>query len=191
MNKPNKFCVFYTETNGLHKSNEPISKKKLYNYARMVSLHYIIGYYNEKNKEFITDKEVYYIVNPRTMYINEESTKYNNIDINIAKEKGKDIEFILNTFKKDLENINILISHNVDFHLKTILNEILRYNVIIEFNNFLIIDTNSFFHENKYIKLFDLASNLKNKKFLKKKKIDIILLIFLKLYIKFKKSIAK
>jgi len=185
----NTICFFYTETNGLHKSTEPITKKKLYNYARLVSLHYIIGHYNEKKKNFVINKEVYHIVNPRTMYINEESIKYNNIDITIAKEKGKDIDYILNEFKKDLENVDILISHNVDFHLKTILNEILRYNVIIEFNNFLIIDTSSFYHENKYIKLFVLAENLNIEKYKDKKKVEIIMLIFFKLYKNFKKSI--
>lgn len=190
MSTYNNICIFYTETNGLHKSNAPITKKKLYNYARLVSLHYIIGYYDEKKKQFITNKEIYHIVNPRTMYINDQSVKYNNIDIDIARKKGKDIEVILNNFKKDLEDVEILISHNIDFHLKTILNEVLRYNVIIEFNNFLIIDTNSFFHDYKYIKLNDLANNLKIKNFEEKQKVEIILLIFFKLYIKFKKSIT-
>jgi len=185
----NKVCFLYTETNGLHKTNENITKKKLYNYARLVSLHYIIGYYNEKSNEFETCKNVYNIVNPRTMYINEESVKYNKIDINIAREKGKDIEYILNNFKKDLENVNIIISHNIDFHLKTILNEVLRYNIIIEFNKFMIIDTNSFYHNYKYIKLNELAENLKIKNYKDKNKIDILILVFFKLYKNFKKSI--
>ncbi len=41
-------CFIYTDTNGLHKCNDFVSTKKLYKYARLIAMHYIIGEYTDK-----------------------------------------------------------------------------------------------------------------------------------------------
>jgi hypothetical protein len=42
-----RLCFIYTETTGLHQTNKDVSKKELFNYARMVTLNYIIGYFKD------------------------------------------------------------------------------------------------------------------------------------------------
>ena len=44
-----RICFLYTETNGLHKSNDDVEKKNLYYYARLVTLNYEIGIVNDLN----------------------------------------------------------------------------------------------------------------------------------------------
>ena len=51
-----RICFIYTETTGLHQTNYPVSKKKLYTFARLVSLNYNFGYL--KNNEFIREKKI-------------------------------------------------------------------------------------------------------------------------------------
>ena len=41
---PKNICFVYVETNGLHKTDENISKKNMFKFARPVCLNYIIGY---------------------------------------------------------------------------------------------------------------------------------------------------
>ena len=54
-----RICFLYTETTGLHQSNYPVSKKKLYTFARMVSINYIIGYLKDNNVR-IWDPKVFF-----------------------------------------------------------------------------------------------------------------------------------
>ena len=58
MSKSRKICVIYTETNGLHSTNENVIKKNLYAFARLVVLNYEIGY-KEGNKYISTKKYSY------------------------------------------------------------------------------------------------------------------------------------
>ena len=41
---PRLVCFIYTQTNGLHNSNEFVTKKNMFEFARPVSLNYVIGY---------------------------------------------------------------------------------------------------------------------------------------------------
>ena len=41
---PRLVCFIYTQTNGLHGSNEFVTKKNMFEFARPVSLNYVIGY---------------------------------------------------------------------------------------------------------------------------------------------------
>ena len=184
-----RICFIYTETTGLHQTNEPVSKKKLFEFARMVSLNYEIGFV--KNNEFVQEIKVRQIVKPRCMVIPEETVTYHGITQQIANKKGKDPEELLNQFKTDLKNVDIIVSHNVDFHLKTILAEAVRYNINLDFSNYVIVDTISFYHGFGFIKLKDLASklSLKNIPESNDNNVELIKNVFLKLYVKFKKSI--
>jgi DNA polymerase III epsilon subunit-like protein len=177
----NKLCIIYVETNDLHSDIEEIViKKNLYCFARLVSLKYEIGYV--ENDEFISLKKVISIVKPRCMYITEESIKKHGITNEIAKKQGIEIEQILNTFIKDLKDVNIVISHNINFHFKTILAEYIRYNIKFSFTDFDIIDTINFYHKLDNPSLSNLYNYLFPNNDKPQDKIDIIKLCFLKLY---------
>ena len=50
-----RICFLYTETTGLHQTNETITKKNLFCFARLVVLNYEIGVY--KNGEYTIEKQ--------------------------------------------------------------------------------------------------------------------------------------
>lgn len=183
-----RICFLYTETTGLHQVNKNVSKKELFGYARMVTLNYEIGYV--KDKEFIQEKMLKQIVKPRCMVIPQETVEYHGITQQIANKKGLDPELVINQFKDELKTVDIIVSHNVDFHLRTILAEAVRYNIILDFNKFVIIDTINFFHSFGFIKLKELASKLGIKQILEtnESNVELIRDVFFKLYSKFKKS---
>ena len=185
-----KICFLYTETTGLHNSYKPVSKKELYNLARMVSLNYEIGYLEDST--YIQEKAVRIIAKPRTMFIPKETEVFHNISQELALKEGTDPEEIIHTLKNDLEEykVSILVSHNVDFHLKTILGEVVRYNVILDVSKYIIIDTVSFYHSYGMIKLKELATKLKVKDIPENTSEypELIRNVFFKLYKKFTKE---
>ena len=83
----------------------------------------------------------------------EKSIKIHGITNEIAQEKGEDIEQTLNNFLKDLSDVNIIVSHNAVFHLRTIQGELIRYNIQFNFKKYIIIDTISFQHNLSFPKL--------------------------------------
>ena len=186
-----KICFLYTETTGLHKTNNMVSKKYLYNYVRMVTLNYMIGTYD--NNIFIPTKNERIIVKPRCMFIPKDTEKFHGINQQLALEKGTDPKIVIEQFKKNIENIDVIVSHNVDFHFKTILAEAVRYNINLDLSKYTIIDTISFFHTYGFIKLRDLAMNLKIKNISESNNmtVEIIKDVFFKLYEKFEKSVTK
>jgi DNA polymerase III epsilon subunit-like protein len=184
-----RICFLYTETTGLHQTNYPVSKKKLYTFARLVSINYIIGYL--KDNEFIQEKKVRKIAKPRCMFIPEETIEYHGITQDIAISQGIDPEIIINELKEDLKSVNIVVSHNVDFHIKTIQAEAVKYNISLDFSNFIIVDTINFYHSYGFTKLKELASKLsiKNISETNENNVELIKNVFLKLYVKFQKFV--
>lgn len=183
-----KLCFLYTETTGLHQVNENVSKKKIFAFARIVTLNYEIGYV--KDKEFIQEKKVRLIAKPRSMFIPKETEEYHGITQEMAIKQGVDPEQIINQFKDDLKNVDIIVSHNVDFHLRTIFAEAVRYNINLDLTKFVIIDTISFQHNFGFIKLKELANKVgvKNIPTSNESNVELIRDVFFKLYAKFKKS---
>ena len=176
-----RICFLYTETNGLHQTNQFVSKKNLFEFARLVVLNYEIGY--RENNKFVSTKKVRSIIKPRCMNISDESIKIHGITMEQANLEGNEIETVLDTFSKDLSDVSIIISHNVEFHLKTIMGEFVRYNKPFTFTNFIVIDTISFYHTMSFPKLnilYDKIITKKTKKVLTN--MDKIRLVFLKLY---------
>ena len=183
----NTLCIIYVETNDLHSDiNEPLIKKNLHYFARLVSLRYEIGYV--KDDKFISLKKVMSIVKPRCMYITDEAIKKHGITNEIAESKGIEIEQILNTFIKDLKDVDIIIIHNIYQHLDTILAEYIRYNIKFSFSDFIIIDTKSFYHKLDNPSLSNLYNYLFPNDNKYQDKIDIIKTCFLKLYDGYEKS---
>tara|TARA_A100001015_G_scaffold129909_1_gene144137 strand:- start:666 stop:1247 length:582 start_codon:yes stop_codon:yes gene_type:complete len=187
---PKLVCFLYTQTNGLHNSNDFVSKKNLFEFARPVSLNYIIGY--REGKDFVETKKEKFIFKPDCLNISEESEKLHGISISIAKEKGIDPEEIMNTFKKDIKNVSVLVSHNLPFHIKALQVECFRNCVSIDFSNYILIDTINFHHNLEYPKLKELSNHLLKKDYSEKKQSYNLVLIkkcFLKLYSQYEKSI--
>ena len=181
-------CFIYTETNGLHSTNDNVIKKNLYSFARLVVLNYEIGY--KLDNKFISTKSIRTIIKPRCMYISDESIKIHGITMDIANNEGIDIEIVLENLIKDLNDVSVIISHNIDFHLKTIIAELVRYNKPFSFKNYIIIDTISFYHNITFPKLDMLYNTLiksKSKKTITN--LDKIKLCFLKLYEDYEKSL--
>lgn len=181
-----RLCFIHTDTNGLHMHKGDVNKKKLYCYARLVRLNYEIGIF--KDNQFHLEKSQQIIAKPRCMLIPDDIVKYHGITQDYAEKNGINPEDILQIFRNDIKNVDIIISHSIDFHLKTILAEALKYNIPIDFNNYVIIDINSFYHSYGLLKLQDLAKKIKLKE-INKSNIELIRDIFFKLYIKFEKSI--
>ena len=51
---PKNICLIYVETNGVHKTDEIVSKKNMFKFARPICLNYIIGY--KQGDEFVEIK---------------------------------------------------------------------------------------------------------------------------------------
>ena len=183
-----RLCFIYTETTGLHQTNKDVSKKELFNYARMVSLNYIIGY--KKDDEFVEEKRVRSIVRPRSMYIPKETEQFHGITQDYAMANGINPDVIIKKLKDDIMDVNVIVSHNIDFHLRTILSEAVRYNIVIDFAPYVIVDTINFYHTDNYIKLKDLVTKLKIKT-ISDDTVENIKNVFFKLYKKFEKSLKK
>jgi DNA polymerase III epsilon subunit-like protein len=190
MTKSRNMCFIYTETNGLHSTHDDVIKKNLYSIARLVVLNYEIGY--RENNKFISTKKVRSIIKPRCMNISDESLKIHGITMEHAEKEGLEIETVLSTFYKDLSDVSIIVSHNIEFHMKTLIGEFIRYNIVFTFKNFIIIDTISFYHKDSYPKLEILYDKL----FLAKKSskkvanLEMIKKCFLNLYETYENSVS-
>ena len=188
-----RLCFIYTETNGLHqsKSTDIVNKKKLHCYARLVALNYEIGTF--VNNEFILEKKIRQIIKPRCMIIPLETVEYHGITQEYACVNGIDPEQVISIFLSDIKNVDIIISHNIDFHFKTILAEAVKYNILIDFNNYIVIDTISFYHSYGFIKLKELAIKLHIKDIKESNDFNVELIknVFFKLYVKYEKSLNK
>jgi DNA polymerase III epsilon subunit-like protein len=111
--------------------------------------------------------------------------KIHGIDRELAEEEGEDNVLVMNEFKDDLKGVSVIVSHSLDFHIKTVQYENLRARVKIDFSKYLLIDTMSFYHNIKNPKLKDLAKELLNKDYSKKENVYNLILIkkcFMKLY---------
>ena len=118
------------------------------------------------------------------------------IDDKKAYKKGSKLEDVLEELKKDLYNIDIVVSHNIIFHLRTIQAECLRKKVYIDFSRHKLIDTIDFHHKLSYPKLEELYCQLakKDKKSIKKSrsyKVTMLKKIFEELYNRHEKSALK
>jgi hypothetical protein len=177
----NKVCIIYTSTNGLHQTYDNVSKKNMYGIARLIALSYSIGYYDKDNK-YIEEKRVNKILTPKSITFCQEALKFHKISREEADKKGECSNLIIKNLKEELkkEKVKIIISHNLEFHLKTIQAECFRTCTIIDFSKYILIDTISFQHSYSYPKLVDLEKKLKVTK--SKNTIDSISKVFGNLY---------
>ena len=173
-----KVCIIHTETTGLHElRNEKVYNKNLFGFARLVCFHWIIVT-RDSDDNFTVEKKQKFII------------KFHGISQEIALKKGTEIEHVLDTFKSDLIDVNIIVSHSLEFHLKAVQAELVRYNKAINFNKYILIDLNSFEHNIVPTTLQNLSKQLL-KKDLKDKTlvVDYICELFFKLYNEYEKKI--
>ena len=167
-----RLCFLYTQTtHDSHQTDDDITKKNLFCFARPISINYIIGHI--KNNEFVLENKVMQTCSPRCL--------------NIPPNNGIDSEIIIQELKNNIKNVDIIISHNVNFHIKTIIAEALKYNIMIDFNKHVIVDTINFYHKYGPLELKDLATKCKipyEDDYLK-----VIQNVFFKLYSKYVKSL--
>jgi DNA polymerase III epsilon subunit-like protein len=186
---PRLVCFIYTQTNGLHNSNEFVSKKNMFEFARPVSLHYIIGY--KQGDDFIETKKEKFIFKPDCLFISPESEKIHGISLEKAEKKGTHPGEIMNKLKLDLKNVSVIVSHNLPFHIKALQVECFRNCVNIDFSNHILIDT-MYFNHNHSKKLKELSEIILKKDYSNKKSsynLTLIKKCFLKLYQNYEKNI--
>lgn len=183
-----KLCFIHTETTGLHKLfNEQVYKKNLYGYARMVNFSWSIGY--RKDNKFVKEKSESFIIKPRCLYIPDDCVKFHGISQEIALEKGHEITKVLDKFISDIKTVDIIISHNLEFHLKTVQAELVRYNKPVDFNKYILIDINHFEHEIQPLTLSNLIKVVLSKEYNKSNVVENISELFIKFYNDYEKNI--
>lgn len=188
-----------TETNGLHKKyfkktkcgmieeipNIEKNKKNLYLFANLISINYSIGIYtNNKFDEKINKK---FLFNPKKFVFSNDGEKIHGYSKEHLLKKGKSGYEILNEFINDIKHVNFIIFHCADYHIKAIQAELIRNCILFDFNNYKIIDINSFNHNLIFPSLKTLAETYLTK--ISKNKLKIIRKIFFKLYNNYIESI--
>ena len=119
----NKICFIYTDTNGIHDTIENVSTKNLYNYARVIAIHYSIGSYD---KVYIEEKKCKIILKPDTINFNLSYIVKHNITSEIAEKEGIENSIAIQQFKTDIKNVNIIISYDLSHHIRALQVECIR-----------------------------------------------------------------
>jgi len=148
-----KICFLYTDTNGLHKTNDFVSTKNLYKFARLIAIHYMIGEYDGTLKNVINKN---LILKPKTIYFDKTAQSFHKISMEDAESKGIDNNKIITELKNDLSDVNIIISFGLPFHIKAIQVECFRTAIEINFGKYILIDMSSFGHSYDYPKFADM-----------------------------------
>lgn len=150
-----KICFLYTDTNGLHKTNDFVSTKNLYKFARLIAIHYMIGEYNNTNV-ITNQKFVDIILKPKTIYFDKVAQSFHKITMEDADAKGIDNNKAISELKNDLSDVKIIVGHSLPFHIKAIQSECFRTAIDINFGKYILIDTISFGHSYEHPKFADM-----------------------------------
>ncbi len=152
-----KICFIYTDTNGLHKTNDFVSTKNLYKFARLIAIHYMIGEYNSSLKNVITNQKcINVILKPKTIYFDKVAQSFHNITMEDASTKGIDNNIAITELKNDLSDVKIIIGYSLPFHIKAIQSECFRTAIEINFGKYILIDMMSFGHSYEHPKFADM-----------------------------------
>ncbi len=152
-----KICFIYTDTNGLHKTNDFVSTKNLYKFARLIAIHYMIGEYNGSLKNTITNQRfINIILKPKTIYFDKVAQSFHNITMEDASNKGIDNNIAITELKNDLNDVKIIIGYSLPFHIKAIQSECFRTAIEINFGKYILIDMMSFGHSFEHPKFAEM-----------------------------------
>jgi hypothetical protein len=153
-----KICFIYTDTNGLHKTNDFVSTKNLYKFARLIAIHYMIGEYNNNsnNTSIINANFKKIILKPNTIYFDKVAQGFHKITMEEANCIGIDNKIAISELKNDLSDVKIIVGHSLPFHIKAIQSECFRTAIDINFSKYILIDTMSFGHSYEHPKFVDM-----------------------------------
>jgi hypothetical protein len=143
-----KICFIYTAINGEPNNNENVvMQKNLYDFDRMIAIHYSIGTYDTKYNEI---KRIKHIVKPDTMYFKEilfENQKITYMDAL----KGTINSVMLQQLKDNLKDVDCIVSNSQQ--IKSIQVECFRTTISIDFTKYTIIDMNEYKLKKKIVTL--------------------------------------
>jgi DNA polymerase III epsilon subunit-like protein len=114
--------VFDTETTGLPKT-KVINETTINSLPYIVQLSYMI-YDTDSNKIIKLSDNIIKI--PENVELSKESIAIHGIDRNKMNEKGRPVVEVLQEFLCDIDFIDLIIAHNIDFDINMIIVEIYR-----------------------------------------------------------------
>jgi DNA polymerase III epsilon subunit-like protein len=114
--------VFDTETTGLPKT-KVMNPDMFHLWPHIVQLSYII--YNTKNNEIIKIRD-FIVKLPSGTLIPDDSIKIHGITNEMSQSSGVDIIEVFESFFKDIEQVEFVIGHNIQFDLNIVKVELLR-----------------------------------------------------------------
>jgi hypothetical protein len=152
-----RICFLYTDTNGLHKTNDFVSTKNLYKFARLIAIHYMIGEYNNSNNNKLVNViNKFIILKPKTIYFDKVAQSFHKISMEEAELNGIENNKAIAELKNDLSDVKIIVGHSLPFHIKAIQSECFRTAIEINFGKYILIDTMSFGHSYEHPKFTDM-----------------------------------
>jgi len=129
------YLIFDTETTGLPKKwKAPLTDSD--NWPRCVQLSWQI---HDQGGALISNRD--YLIKPNGFNIPYDSEKIHGISTELATQQGKDINSVLNFFRDDLNKVQFIIGHNVNFDRNILGAEFLRKGLDDPFPSLKIIDT--------------------------------------------------
>jgi DNA polymerase III epsilon subunit-like protein len=123
-----KIIVFDTETSGLPKSRI-ITPNTIHLWPFIVQFSYII--FDTDTNVILKSYDAIVKVKPYNV-ISEDSIKFHGITQEISESKGIGIDTVLFTFINDIDNVDMIVAHNVEFDLNMIRVELLRLEPVSE-----------------------------------------------------------
>ena len=126
-----KIFIFDVECKGLIPKKGPgfnnlthYTNLPKYDQCRLQSVCWKV--YTDDGKALLTK---YFVIKPKDFVIdnNSEATKIHGITSEIAS-NGVDIEDVFSNLEKDLEDVGLLVAHNIGFDIRIICSELHRYN---------------------------------------------------------------
>ena len=112
--------VFDIETNGLPKSRKYPFNFTNFDNARMLELAYVII-----NTEGEIVKEVSHLIK-HDIEINIQNSHIHGIDMDMIQQYGANIEEVLDQLHINLENVDTIVAHNIEFDFNILLSELYR-----------------------------------------------------------------
>ena len=181
-----------TETNGLHedKPDDPVIKKHLYEYAHMAKLVYHQGTY--KNGKITTTLKKSFMIKPEHYFFPKELTKINGLTHEKLMKKGEDLETVMKEFYSDLKKSEIVVGHNLPFHMKAIMGSMFRSGVSHIFSKYIYVDIINYNHKIEKPNLKNLCKELLGNSYEDKSRnfqIVMIKKVFAKLYHNMEKEV--
>ena len=114
------YLIFDTETTGLPKKwNAPLTDSD--NWPRAVQISWQI---HDQAGALMSNRD--YLIKPDGFKIPYDSEKIHGISTELAYQQGEDINSVLNFFQYDLNKVQFIIGHNVNFDRNILGAEFLR-----------------------------------------------------------------